>query len=365
MPSAPPVSQQAQPAVSPKATSPPHRDQPRAPHELSERHPPGHHERQQLPSGRAPQSESFQAGGSSSSAGPRGVGPSVCRFSSWYGQPMHIPTPKAASPRRQLRVLHLFSGSDSRPDGLAALLKTVGWLCDDFDLTNGEHQNVADDLVWLRIITNIRIGYYDFVWCGTPCETFSHVREVRPGPPPLRSIEHPYGLPKLAQHLKEQVRLANLLVLRTVEACREAFKVGAGWAIENPRPWPNSPSLFDIKEVVDLQRECKADAVDFDQCMFGAEATKPTRVLYHGLKGVLLKEVCNHPQQWWKTVGGQDYKSRHERLQQRKRDDGQWATKALGAYPKELNQRIAALITLRGSAVPVEANTPSPMDWFQ
>ena len=84
----------------------------------------------------------------------------------------------------------------------------------------------------------IRTGQVKALSFGTPCTTFSRAREVRPGPPPFRDLDHPYGLPKssltLQQH--EQVRLGTFYALKTAEAATEAHSWGILFAIENPEP---------------------------------------------------------------------------------------------------------------------------------
>eukprot|EP00974_Lingulodinium_polyedra_P023374 2256868-Lingulodinium_polyedra.AAC.1 len=57
----------------------------------------------------------------------------------------------------------------------------------------------------------IEQGVFDFVLMGTPCTAFSAARRGPLGPPPFRSVEHPYGLPKHSLTPKEwgEVRLGN------------------------------------------------------------------------------------------------------------------------------------------------------------
>eukprot|EP00969_Alexandrium_andersonii_P338954 14981552-Alexandrium_andersonii.AAC.1 len=64
---------------------------------------------------------------------------------------------------------------------------------------------------------------------GTPCETYSRARTGPPGPRPLRSPEHPYGLPKgmLSFEEVEQVRLGTYFTLQSVKAATIAVSQGA------------------------------------------------------------------------------------------------------------------------------------------
>ena len=87
-------------------------------------------------------------------------------------------------------------------DGIQSLLKHSGVHCVDMDIANigsqgelKEHSDLSSDHLWEVILNDIRTGQVKAMWFGTPCTTFSRAREVRPGPPPLRDPDHPYGLP--------------------------------------------------------------------------------------------------------------------------------------------------------------------------
>ena len=70
-------------------------------------------------------------------------------------------------------ILHLFSGPENRKDGLAAELRARGWQCEEYDIVNGSHQNIADDHVWQQILRNIKTGKYQALMAGPPCNTFT------------------------------------------------------------------------------------------------------------------------------------------------------------------------------------------------
>ena len=268
-----------------------------------------------------------------------------------------VPTPKqskrsavvlrAAVDVKRGRVLHLFSGPSTRADSLAFFLREKGWEVDDYDCkcNRDSEQDICADHVWDKISSKLRDGDYKFVIAGTPCETFSHARHVPPGPRPLRSLEELYGFKHgLSGKEKEEVRIANLCVARTAEACRLVAASGGGFLIENPRPWPGFETMWLLDEMQSLQSDLGAKTVDFDQCMWGAETTKPTRVMYLRCQGEMLAKQCNHQLQSWVDAKGKHYWAAHERPIQRFRDNGEFATKALGAWPKQLNQAFALLI---------------------
>ena len=252
------------------------------------------------------------------------------------------------------RVLHLFSGPSGRSDGLSAFLRELGWECDEFDskCNNDEAQNLADDTVWSALMQKIKSGYYDYIISGTPCETFSRARFVRPGPIPLRSVEHPYGLPGLSYEHKEQVRLGNLFAARTRDACIAVVQVGGGYIMENPEPWEGYPSIWDLQEIKELQEKTGGSIMDIHQCPYGAETQKPTRLLYKKVKCEVLTARCKHPVRRWVDDKGKEYWAPHPRSVQRKREDGSYATKALGAWPRGLNKAFAILVNHAGPRIP-------------
>ena len=62
--------------------------------------------------------------------------------------------------------------------------------------------NVLDEGTLKYWENRILAGHFDFVFFGTPCETFSRVRHVPGGPPPLRSWEEPLGMDTLSPLLR-------------------------------------------------------------------------------------------------------------------------------------------------------------------
>eukprot|EP00974_Lingulodinium_polyedra_P003602 339141-Lingulodinium_polyedra.AAC.1 len=84
--------------------------------------------------------------------------------------------------------------------------------------------------------------------------------------------------------------------------------------------------------------------MDFDQCRWGAETAKPTRILHWGIDLSRLAGRCNHPaqQQTWLTPRGVEATAfrPHPPLAGRVRASGEWATKAAAAYPAALNRAL-------------------------
>ena len=266
--------------------------------------------------------------------------------------------PKAGSPPCKVRprVLHLFSGPHVREDGLGAWLNKFGWSTCDVDLVNGDDllsrnsngiESLSDDLC---------NGVFDAAFLGTPCETFSNLRnEDDGGPRPLRDLDNILGIPGLRGSEFRQIRDANDLVHFSATVCRIMYLLGRPFILENPRPWQGKATLFAFPDIVDLLQAPGVETVDFDQCMFGAETTKPTRLLFFKVNlKPMVKFKCNHPIQRWKRTlkdgSIEVYMAPHESLVGRWRDNPvtgkrERASKALAAYPGELNCYFAECIS--------------------
>ena len=255
-----------------------------------------------------------------------------------------------------------------RPDGVRALLAPLGWDCSDFDIVNvgifpelpASTHDLSRDDTWDQIFADLRKGEYSAVLAGTPCETASIARTGPPGPRPLRSPEHIYGLPRdqLTEEEYQQVRLGTYFALKTHELMQLCLQLGIPWVIENPDPSGNPVSLFNLPEWRQLAALPGVSAWDFHQCPMGAETAKPTRMLAWrvDLRGLLGR--CTHPAQEWQW---QDHRWRwrtswgpHPPLKGRRREDGTMATKAAAAYPREMNRRLAVAFsrTTRGQPLP-------------
>ena len=201
---------------------------------------------------------------------------------------------QASGGSRGPRTLHLFSGPKDRPDSLTAALRQRGLQSTDFDLVNGF--DLRDDLVYTKLAADIKAGIYNFIVAGPPCNTFSRVRSHSGGPPPLRSSEHPYGLPNLGIKHKETIREHSLLALRTSQLCTLVHSLGGGFAVENPAHVAQAdPSIWLLAEFKALSKLQCTSFVALDQCRFGGLTTKPTWFLYSriDLSGLALR--CNHP----------------------------------------------------------------------
>ena len=259
-----------------------------------------------------------------------------------------------------------------RTDGIAGYLAALGWDCSDVDKVN---ENMAGELagshdlsqahLWDQIHADMRKGEYQAVIMGTPCETASKARTGPPGPRPLRSASHIYGLPKKeltpAEH--EQVRMGTYLALKSAETATLAMQLGIPWMIENPDPSGNPVSLFHLPEWKSLASMPGVQHLDFHQCPLGAETSKPTRILFWNVDLSTLSGWCSHTPKHWEYT---DHWGRrkttfaaHPPLAGRRREDGTMATKAAAAYPTKMNHIIATCFSR--SLPPISTPLPRPL----
>ena len=246
------------------------------------------------------------------------------------------------------RCLHLFSGPQRKGDLADQLLK-LGWAVCSCDIKQPVPTNLLDQATRAAILKDIDDQKYDAMFLGTPCETYSALREIRPGPKPLRSPNELRGISKgLTEAEKKQLAEGNSHTDFSAEAMTHAHKVYLPFTLENPEPL-HPVSLFNIPAIKEVSKLRGVRTTDFDQCRVGCEAKKPTRLLryrmeYSGLDGMR----CNHEPNIFKDADGKEYKAAHEKVAQRRRTtaDGksEYASKALGNYATDFCVQIARAV---------------------
>ena len=150
---------------------------------------------------------------------------------------------------------------------------------------------------------------------AAPCNTFSGVRGLSAGPPPLRGASGPdrYGFKDLPPNLKEQVRIGTLLAMRAIELATVLYDAGLPFVLENPSPRDGCPSFFRLDETIALQSRKGMTYIEGPQCMCGASSYKGTGWLTNCALDPL--PPCNHPtHEWIVPASGQVYKSPHMKL---------------------------------------------------
>lgn len=94
------------------------------------------------------------------------------------------------------------------------------------------------DSSWELIYQLVNSGTIFWVHAAPPCGTASRARLIqRKGqnnPPVVRTDEHPDGLPNLTCSLRDRVKSANILYLRTAELFEHTWNLGVYMSVENP-----------------------------------------------------------------------------------------------------------------------------------
>ena len=185
--------------------------------------------------------------------------------------------------------LEIFSGTAR----LTETVRSLGIPClPPVDITLCSTIPTAFDVLdcdrWSFVMELAERGALFFVHCGTPCNTYSAARKDDGGPPPLRSMAHPEGLPHLAPELQWLVLQGNLFTERSCELCAEVARHGGDFSIENPL----ESLLWQTALVAKLQERHRAFAVDFHQCQWGAPSMKPTRLMVTHAQFDALAHLC-------------------------------------------------------------------------
>ena len=202
-------------------------------------------------------------------------------------------------------------------------------------------QRLTGDLATSKALTwwksRIRAGQVVGAGGGPPCETYTVARMATGGPKPLRSAEHPRGMPGLSVREWQQVLIGDRLLRFLLEVLVLLAIMGYCGFIEHPQfpIWRREGDVTSIW-VLDVVRYLKhlqcVTVVSFDQRVCGADSPKPTTLLLVRLPSVRCQLLargemgrCNHG------------RGAHEALIG-KRADGSYNTARAKVYPTGLNE---------------------------
>ena len=186
-------------------------------------------------------------------------------------------------------------------------------------------------------------GDIDGFHSGWPCDTFSRLRwRKSPGlPPPLRSKDHPYGLPGLTASQQKQADDGTILMCRSLEMGRamekghQGHRIPGFYTFENPPccEVPQHISAWDMPETKKFVKEAKDFfTVIFHTCRYQtnlpqAKKYKKPQAFGGTLPGLLtLGGFCNCGEG-----------AVHDQIV------GKEKSRAAGEYPVELCQKYAQL----------------------
>lgn len=233
------------------------------------------------------------------------------------GAPSELCQPCTRNPLRPSHVLLLFSGPRDRHDTLSAALHGLGVPSRSIDSdpshAGGWDEDILNDTVFNELHSLIRTRTFSAVHAAPPCSTFSVARfySTDDGPPPVRTRDHPDGLPPRlvpAAHATELQR-ANEILRRTCVLLTAAHHSNAHITLENPcdRSDPESPlfthaqhgSLWSTSWYSTLAQTASLRTVTFAQCKLGSDYQKYTSIAYseslHPHLGPLGSLACDHP----------------------------------------------------------------------
>ena len=147
---------------------------------------------------------------------------------------------------------------------------------------------------------------------------------------------------------KKQLEEGNQHTRFSSRVMHQAHTYFVPFTMENPEPL-NEVSIFKMPEIKGVSQLKDVGVANFDQCRFGCEAKKPTRLLCYGVDySELDRKRCDHPMREFVDAKGVPYQAPHERVAQRMREkpDGtsEFASKALGNYSPDLCKALAEAV---------------------
>lgn len=213
--------------------------------------------------------------------------------------------PSPASEKRKgpmlVAVLYFFSGK-SRKSSLKTCLEGMSdsertFVVTEVDIVHGQGHDLSLPDVREAWLEKIRKGFFDVVLITPP---FSRVRMANlRGPPPIRSMEYPWGFPWLSAHHSREANLGNVLVVfmaEAYEAAEQCMKLNhlrfvflfsehpedLGRVYREEDGWEMDPAaIWQLDRIRNLLKMTglMLFTVAFHQCCFGAMYRKPTRII--------------------------------------------------------------------------------------
>ena len=251
-------------------------------------------------------------------------------------------------------MLELCAGSA----GFSAEAAHVGFDVLALDCARNRHKTkhavLVLDLVepasWQLLAKFLSSGRLFCVLIAPPCGTASKAREKRLPkslrnkifePQPLRSDQHPEGLPSLSGKDKLRVEQANAIYDQAAAFLKACHEKGVFFICENPRNsylWkmPGFKRLLALEGV---------EVYSFQHCMWGGKRDKWTSLAANFADLKILVRTCDgsHVHEPWGVVQGQQGYS--------------FATQAEAEYPKLLCEKLAEILHSKALAEGAVPNT--------
>ena len=203
-----------------------------------------------------------------------------------------------------------------------------------------EQGNLVSPATHAFWVKNIESGQIVGAGGGPPCETFSAARFQDDGPRALRSADFPWGLPALKPWEWRQVLIGTRLLHFMLDMMLRLARGGGCGFCEHPQypTWLLSKcpaSIWSHPAVRALRLLRCIGITSFDQCVFGAEAVKPTAVMHLRLPGFRRRVMA-------RGLSGRCPHGARAHVQLRGHDcDGSFRTARCKIYPHDLNEALA------------------------
>lgn len=166
-------------------------------------------------------------------------------------------------------VVELFSGYGVNS---ASLCCNIGVVCISFEIAPGPEFNLTRSAVTSSMLGWIRGHLVAAVWCAFPCSTWSNARR-----PMIRSKQELWGLAgaKADEHLGALLAVGNKTLRVAHCVGRACLRADVPAVFENPL----TSLAWQTPGWKALMRDPRVQVIDLDQCQFGAQWKKATRLL--------------------------------------------------------------------------------------
>ena len=217
---------------------------------------------------------------------------------------------------------------------LAQSVATIcGWTVLVWDISLGAAYDLRAASKRRLIGEWVRCGWVLGFHLGTPSDSFARARDIRPGPPPLRSDEMPLGLPDLRPGDQLKVITGNGWMRFSAWLLNLALRFCVFATLENPE----RSRLWLCPPITALMRKQSIYKTVTHYCFWGTVYRKATTFLSANFVLTRLENsLCKGPKRGICAFSLQ----RHVQLCGQT-SDGQWRTHAAQAYPKRLCNAIA------------------------
>ena len=131
---------------------------------------------------------------------------------------------------------------------------------------------------------------------------------------PLRDLERPDGLGRknLSKAEYEQLLKANQIFELSAEAVKYQLRKHRAFWLESSDD-RNKADFWKTTWGTSVEKHALVEKAAFDQCMFGEEVPKPTKIAHFGLDLSQLKGIrCTHQNRTWLNADGSQYQAKHK-----------------------------------------------------